>query len=73
MDKNFTPRILASSMLAFGLLSAVAAPASAKSSMVSATLDWAATGTGTLSAWPAAWSSRKPRCEASSNSPMPTG
>ncbi len=31
MDKSFTPRILASLMLALGLLSAVAAPASAKS------------------------------------------
>ena len=31
MDKNFTPRILASLMLALGLLSAVVAPASAKS------------------------------------------
>ncbi len=31
MDKSFTPRILASLMLAFGLLSAIAAPASAKS------------------------------------------
>ena len=31
MEKNFPPRILASLMLALGLLSAVAAPASAKS------------------------------------------